>query len=125
MVSKSEISKPSFPSILGLTALVFFMSDVRDGVGPFLAIYLKSTLNWDTQKTGMALASMSIAAAIMQLPSGLLVDATKFKRLILSLSAILISIGCYIILAFPSLLNVIFAQSMIGAASAVIPPSIA
>ena len=117
--------KPSFKSILGLTALVFFMSDVRDGVGPFLAIYLKSTLNWDTQKTGMALASMSIAAAIMQLPSGLLVDSTKFKRFILAFSAVLISIGCLIILAFPSLLNVILAQSMIGVASAVIPPSIA
>ena len=92
MVSKSH-KKPSFKSIFGLTALVFFMSDVRDGVGPFLAIYLKSTLNWDTQKTGMALAAMSIAAAIMQLPSGLLVDSTKFKRFILVLSAILISLG--------------------------------
>ena len=35
--------------------------------------------------------SMSIAGAIMQLPSGFLVDSTKFKRLILALSAILIS----------------------------------
>lgn len=125
MVSNPENKKPSFKSILGLTALVFFMSDVRDGVGPFLAIYLKSTLDWDTQKTGMALASMSIAAAIMQLPSGLLVDATKFKRCILALSAVFISVGCFIILAFPSLLNIILAQSMIGVASAVIPPSIA
>lgn len=125
MISASKNTNPSFRSILGLSALVFFLSDVKDGVGPFLAIYLKSTLNWDTQKTGMALASMSIAGAIMQLPSGLLVDSTKFKRLILALSAILISMGCFIILAFPSLLNVIFAQSMIGVASAVIPPSIA
>jgi MFS family permease len=125
MISQSQHKKPSFKSIVGLTALVFFMSDVRDGVGPFLAIYLKSTLNWDTQKTGMALASMSIAAAIMQLPSGLLVDSTKFKRAILVLSAVLISVGCLIIVAFPSLLNVILAQSMIGVASAVIPPSIA
>lgn len=117
--------KPSFRSLLGLTALVFFMSDVRDGIGPFLAIYLKSTLNWDTQKTGMALASMSIAAAFMQLPSGLFVDSTKFKRLILALSAGLISIGCLIILFFPSLLNIILAQSLIGIASAVIPPAIA
>lgn len=125
MISLSQNTKPSFKSILGLSALVFFMSDVRDGVGPFLAIYLKSTLNWDTQKTGMALASMSIAAAITQLPSGLLIDSTKFKRFILALSIILISLGCLIILTSPSVVNVILAQSMIGVATAVIPPSIA
>lgn len=45
----------------------------------------------------MALASMSIAAAIMQLLSGLLVDSTKFKRSILALSAIFISVGYFII----------------------------
>jgi MFS family permease len=96
MISKPQHPKPSFQSIIGLTALVFFMSDVRDGVGPFLSIYLKSVLNWDTGKTGMALAAMSIAGAIMQLPSGLLVDSTKFKRLILAVSCVLISLGCLI-----------------------------
>lgn len=122
---QTQKDKPSFRSILGLSALVFFMSDVRDGVGPFLAIYLKSTLNWDTQKIGMALASMSLASVIMQIPSGLLIDSIKFKRFILALSALFISIGCWIILFFPSLLNVVLAQSMIGVASAVIPPSLA
>lgn len=124
MISKPQHPKPSFQSIIGLTALVFFMSDVRDGVGPFLSIYLKSVLNWDTGKTGMALAAMSIAGAIMQLPSGLLVDSTKFKRLILAVSCVLISLGCLIIGVFPFLMSVILAQSMIGVASAIIPPSI-
>jgi len=124
MISKPQNPKPSFQSILGLTALVFFMSDVRDGVGPFLSIYLKSVLNWDTEKTGMALAAMSIAGSIMQLPSGLLVDSTKFKCLILGISCVLISLGCLIIGIFPFLMTVILAQSMIGVASAIIPPSI-
>ena len=124
MVQKDKSSNPSLRSILGLTALVFCMSDVRDGVGPFLSIYLKSTLNWNPGQTGMALASMSIAAAIMQLPSGLLVDATKFKRLILAISCVLISVGCFIIVAYPTLMTVIFSQGLIGAASAIIPPSI-
>ena len=95
MISKPQHPKPSFKSIIGLTALVFFMSDVRDGVGPFLSIYLKSVLIWDTEKTGMALATMSISGAIMQLPSGLLVDSTKFKRLILAMSCILIFFVVY------------------------------
>ena len=121
MASK-KISKTS---LIGLSALVFFMSDVRDGVGPFLSIYLKSKLNWDTESTGIALATVSIAAAIMQLPSGMLVDATKYKRLVLSIACILISLGCIIILSFPALPNVVFAQTLIGIASAIIPPSIA
>jgi hypothetical protein len=57
MISKAQYSKPSLQSILGLTALVIFMSNVRDGVGPLLSIYLKSVLNWNTELTGMALAS--------------------------------------------------------------------
>lgn len=125
MVSLTRNHKPSFRSLLALSTLVFFMADFRDGVGPFLAIYLKSILNWDTQKTGMALASLSIADAIMQLPSGLLVDSTKFKRSVLAASTLLISVGCLIILFYPSLLNIVLAQSLIGAASAVISPSIA
>lgn len=121
----TQPNTPSRQSILALTALVFFMSDVRDGVGPFLSIYLKSTLNWDPQKTGFALAAMAIAAAVMQLPSGMLVDWTTFKRLLVTISCILVSLGCLIIVAFPNLIAIIFAQSMIGIASAVIPPLIA
>lgn len=128
VVKKRKLSmkpQPSYRSIFGLNWMIFFMSDVRPGVGPFLSIFLKSYLNWTTEYVGIALATTDLMASISQLPSGLLVDSFKFKRFLIFLACLAISIGCLIIYNFPELLTVIFAQSMIGIAAAIIPPAIA
>ena len=125
MINDKEQPQPSFRSILGLSAHVFFMSDVRDGVGPFLSIYLKSSLNWDTQQTGLALAALSIANSAMQIPSGLLIDFTRYKRLAIIIPCLLISIGCFIIASIPSLLSIVFARSIMGIAAVLISPALA
>ena len=49
-------SGPSGSSILGLDALNFLMADVRDGVGPYLSIYLKGGLHWQSGEIGIAMA---------------------------------------------------------------------
>jgi hypothetical protein len=41
---------PSSRSIKGLNALLFFVSDVRNGVGPLLSIHLRTTLQWDPSR---------------------------------------------------------------------------
>ena len=41
-----------------LDALNFFLADVRDGLGPYLAIYLPTKQKWDEAATG---AVMSVA----------------------------------------------------------------
>lgn len=117
--------QPSARSIFGLSWMIFFMSDVRPGVGPFLSIFLKSYLHWSTDKVGIALGTLDLTAAISQIPSGLLVDSLKIKRFLIFLACVAISSGCLIILIFPQLLMVIFAQSLIGIAAAIIPPAIA
>jgi Nucleoside H+ symporter. len=48
---------------------------VRDGVGPDLGIYLKSSQNWNPAEIGMAAAASSIAAVIAQTPAGALIDS--------------------------------------------------
>ena len=116
---------PSKSSMLGLSWMIFCMSDVRPGVGPFLSIFLKSYLHWNTNLVGLALGTMDFMAAISQIPSGLLFDSVKIKRFILFLSCFAISCGCLIILFFPYLLSILFAQALIGVAAAIIPPSIA
>jgi hypothetical protein len=35
-------------SILGLDLLTFLMADVRDGVGPYLPVFLKGGLHWQS-----------------------------------------------------------------------------
>ena len=117
--------QPSTRSLRGLDAINVLMADVRDGVGPYLAVFLKGGEHWDSGAIGIAMAASSIAAAIFQVPAGLLVDATRWKRLLIAVSGLMIGAGCLLIVLFPKFLAVIAAQAMLGAASAIIPPAIA
>jgi MFS family permease len=117
--------KPSFISLFGLSAVLFFISDVRNGVNPFLSLYLQSDLKWDAGSIGIALASMDIADALSQIPSGLIIDATKWKRLLVVLACGAVSLGCIITLTFPNLYAIVIAQSFVGIGSAIIPAALA
>lgn len=123
-IRNSSKQDPSFQSLFGLSALVFFIADVQGGVGPFLSIYLQSDLKWDAGQIGIALATVTIIAALCQIPSGLLVDATKLKRFIIFLACLFITAGCLIIMSFTNLLPIVAAQSLFGLASAIIHPTI-
>jgi MFS family permease len=112
-------------SLRGLDGINFLMADVRDGVGPYLSVYLKGGEHWDAGAIGIAMAASSIAAALCQVPAGLLVDAARAKRLLVAASGLLVALGCLLIVLFPHFATVIAAQVMLGAASAVIPPAIA
>lgn len=121
----AEEPSPAPRSLRGLDALNLLMADVRDGVGPYLAVFLKGSQGWDAGAIGLAMAASSVAAAICQVPAGLLVDAIRAKRLLTAISGLLVALGCLLIVWFPHLATVIAAQAMLGAASAVIPPVIA
>lgn len=116
---------PSRSSVLGLDALTFLMADVRDGVGPFLSVYLKGGQHWQSGEIGVAMAASSIAAAICQIPAGLLVDSVRAKRLLVVLSGLMVALGCLLVVSVPKLLVVVSAQALLGAASAIIPPALA
>ncbi len=117
--------QPSARSLRGLDGINFLMADVRDGVGPYLSVFLKGGEQWDAGAIGIAMATSSIAAAICQVPAGLLVDGAKAKRLLIAASGLLVAAGCLLIVFLPRFATVIAAQAILGAASAVIPPAIA
>jgi MFS family permease len=116
---------PSSRSLRGLDGLNFLMADVRDGLGPFLSVYLKGTQHWGSGNIGLVMAASGVAAAICQIPAGLLVDAVRVKRLLIAVSGLLVGIGCLLIAFFPKLQTVLAAQITLGAASAIIPPCLA
>lgn len=116
---------PAARSLRGLDGLNFLMADVRDGLGPYLSVFLKGSQHWQAGEIGIAMATSSIAAAVCQIPAGLMVDSLKIKRLLVAASGLLVAAGCLIIAFFPTLGPVIAAQMMLGAASAVIPPALA
>jgi MFS family permease len=116
---------PSARSLRGLDGINLLMADVRDGVGPFLSVFLKGSQHWDSGAIGLAMGASSIAAAICQVPAGLLVDGARAKRLLIAGSGLMVGLGCLLIVAFPHFWTVIAAQMLLGSASAVIPPAIA
>ena len=116
---------PSAQSLRGLDGLNFLMADVRDGLGPYLSVFLKGGEGWQPAGIGVAMAASSIAAACFQIPAGLMVDSLKWKRTLVAVSGLVVAAGCLIIAFFPKLGPVVAAQIMLGAASAIIPPAIA
>ena len=121
----ADQAQPSARSLRGLDSINLLMADVRDGVGPYLTVFLKGGEHWDAGAIGVAMAASSVAAALCQVPAGLLVDGTRAKRLLIAASGLTVAAGCLLIVVFPRFPAVVAAQAMLGAASAVIPPSIA
>jgi predicted MFS family arabinose efflux permease len=124
MVSSAD-EQASARSLRGLDSITLLMADVRDGVGPFLSVFLKGSQHWDPGAIGLAMGASSIAAAICQVPAGLLVDGTRAKRLLMAASGLMVALGCLLIVGFPHFWTVIAAQVLLGSASALIPPLIA
>src|SRR4051812_50200066 len=73
--------------------LNFFLADVRDGLGPYLAIYLLTVQKWDEASIGLVMSIGGIAAILAQTPAGALIDHTKAKRAVLIAAAVVITPG--------------------------------
>ncbi|MEX3968425.1 MFS transporter [Paraburkholderia sp. EG286B] len=116
---------PSARSLRGLDALSFLMADVRDGIGPFLAVFLKGTLHWSSADIGLVMGASGLAAALSQIPAGMLVDATRAKRAVIALSAGIVAAGCLLIARFPTLPVILVTQVALALVSAVVGPSLA
>ena len=98
----SAPSGPSSRSLRGLDAINLLMADVRDGVGPYLSVFLKGGEHWDAGAIGIAMAASSIAAAVCQVPAGLLVDGAAGKRLLIAASGLMVGAGCLLIVLVPA-----------------------
>ena len=122
---RTQTRSPSQRSLRGLDAINFLMADVRDGLGPYLSVFLKADQHWQSGPIGIAMATSSLAAALCQVPAGMLVDSLRIKRALVAVSGLLVAAGCLMIAFFPRLPVVIAAQAMLGAASAIIPPALA
>lgn len=116
---------PSRRSVWALDALNFFLADVVGGIGPYLAVYLKSALRWDAAGIGMAMATASVCSVIAQTPAGALVDRTEHKRTVVVVAALAIALGSLVLVANPCFVCVIGSQALIGASSAFLPPAVA
>ena len=75
-----------------LDALNFFLADVRDGLGPYLAIYLLTEQKWDEASIGIVMSVAAVAGIIAQTPAGALIDRSTAKRALMVAAAILVTV---------------------------------
>lgn len=69
-------------SLTCLSLLCFALADVRDGLGPFLGIFLQSH-GWTPDSIGYVMTIGGLAGMAVTAPLGALADATRRKRLLL------------------------------------------
>jgi MFS family permease len=111
-------------SIRALGALNFFMADVRDGLGPFLGVYLQSQ-QWSPGQIGIVMTIGGLAGVAATTPAGVLVDRSRAKRSIVVVSALAIVLASLVMLFVPALWMTAGAQVVNGIAAALLGPAIA
>ncbi len=112
-------------SIGWLKALNFTLADVQNGMGPYVALFLQSAVQWDPGRIGFALAIGNIAQVATQTPVGALVDHLRAKRGMLAAGILMIMVACIATPLHPSLAVVGLSQGLIGTAGAIFPPTLA
>ena len=93
---------PNLRAERALDAANFFLADVRDGLGPYLAVYLLTEQKWDEARIGVVMSVATIAAILAQTPAGALVDATRAKRLVMAAAATIVTLASLLLPLFPS-----------------------
>nr|WP_082975479.1 MFS transporter [Mycobacterium sp. 1245805.9] len=109
----------------GLDLLNFLLADVRDGLGPYLSVYLLVTHHWDQGSIGFVMAVGGIGAIVAQAPAGALVDGTTAKRAVIIAGALTVTAGSLAMPLFPGFYSISVLQALTGVAGSVFAPALA
>ncbi|WP_371347361.1 MFS transporter [Ancylobacter sp. IITR112] len=121
---RSSTSAVLLSPLAALAALNLFLADVRDGLGPFLGVFLQEK-GWGPAEIGLVMTLGGLAGMAATLPMGALVDASRAKRAIIVIGSAAILAASLTILALPSFAAVAVAQAVNGVAAAALLPAIA
>jgi MFS family permease len=98
---------------------------VRDGLGPYLSIYLLLTHHWDQASIGLVMGIGGIAAIVAQTPVGAVVDRTTAKRALIVAGAMTVTVGTLAMPLFPRFFAISLLQALTGVAGSVFAPALA
>ena len=112
-------------SLRALDFLNVFLADIQGGVGPFLVVYLTSTLHWHPEKIGLVMTIPGIVGVIAQTPTGALIDSFRHKRMLVMFAALLIAVSSIVMVLKPTFPVVAATQSVTAIAGAIFGPAIA
>ncbi|WP_288441129.1 MFS transporter [uncultured Pseudomonas sp.] len=105
--------------------LNFFLADVRDGLGPYLAIYLLAVHQWQPASIGLVMTLAGVTALVAQTPAGALIDRTRAKRAVIVIAALLVTGSCLLLPFMASFTLVALTQTVSALAGSVFAPAIA
>ena len=127
MTNETERSGKHIPTRT-LDALNFFLADVRDGLGPYLAIYLIAVRGpahgWNEATVGVVLTIAGIVGLLSQTPAGVLIDRARNKPRIIAAAALLVTLSSVSLPLVSGYTMVAITQSIAAAAGAVFAPAI-
>ena len=113
------------PNARRLDALNFFLADVRDGLGPYLAIYLLTIQHWYQASIGFVMSIGGIAGILAQTPAGAIVDSTTAKRAVLIAASAIVTLGSLALPWMSHFASVAIMNAATGAAGAIFAPTLA
>jgi MFS family permease len=108
----------------GLNGINFLTGAIQTAFGPFLTVYLTQQ-GWSQVDIGLALSIGTVSALVFQIPAGLLVDHTHYKRISIALALVLIGVTAVVMVAAPDLHAVLAARVLHAFASCLLGPAIA
>jgi len=108
-----------------LDVLSFVLSDVRYGLGAYLAVYLLTEHAWDAASIGLALSFGGLVGLASQTPLGAMVDALRAKRALLAGAVVVVTATCFIIPLAPRFWPVAAAGVVGALAGTTIGPALA
>ncbi|CAI8772712.1 Uncharacterized MFS-type transporter Rv2456c [Pseudomonas sp. IT-347P] len=109
---------------LSLDSLNFFLADVRDGLGPYLAIYLLAVHQWEPASIGLVMTIAGVAALITQTPAGAWVDNSRRKRALIAIAALVVTGSCLLLPFVTSFTWVALTQTLSAMAASIFAPAI-
>ena len=123
-VARGMQQKRKPPSRVPLDRLNFLLADVTGGVGPFLAIYLRSSQQWEPGQRHCTdrRRHRNRDRARSRRRS---VDGVRWKRTLITASCLIVAVAVAITALAPHFWPVTIAQGAIGLTDAVFPPAIA
>ncbi|OBF48979.1 MFS transporter [Mycobacterium sp. 852002-53434_SCH5985345] len=126
MPAAAATASPVPRRLTGALDLVnFLLADVRDGLGPYLSIYLLLAHHWDQASIGFVMAVGGIGAIVAQAPAGALVDRSTAKRALIIVGALTITVGSLAMPLFPGFYSISVLQALTGIAGSVFAPALA
>ncbi|EOE5691698.1 MFS transporter [Campylobacter upsaliensis] len=105
-----------------LAWLIFFIADVRDGLDPYLGVFLKGHQFTESQ-IGLITTSTSLCALIFGIFLGVLIDKTHFKRGIIALCIVGIVLATGANYFYPHFTFTLMAQIAIALCAVCLAPA--